>query len=483
MIRDRLGDHGGRFELPDGRRAHGTLSLEADRAAVVSLHPDDRIPIGSGGRGFPVDSTAEHLVGHLYSNEEVILGDVHLSEWFPEQFRASSRWALLGLSITRVPDYRWNTARIAVTGLECLLGNAIARTFWPSDGGAEPQRYSAELNSDAEYVSTYDDVEVTAGYSFTFSPANPYTFNISNYATLTLLASHPLTVDEWLDEWIRPLLGLLTLATGEEERINWVAFSVPDPTQTDEVRERSIDISARLFGGGIFQRDPPAERRTLRNGAALVPLFTLDASPPLAELVRTWHTRLADETATSLFGLAIDPTLPPSVRYLLCSQALEGLDASLRSTNERTSEDSYRAKRAVAVSVMNEVDDELINSTTKNFIRKYLSRLPPRSLSSRFRRLIRALPAHEERSATWTTQTERLGAELESLDRAGKPLHERLASARNALSHGESLSPAAVLPANRVLLSLLRAQLILQLGFSESQVEVACDRMAREQLR
>jgi ApeA N-terminal domain 1 len=479
VTRDREGDHNGRFTLPDGRRAHGTLSLESNTAPRVSLHPDTPTPIGPEGRGFPIDTASEQLVGQLYSNDEVVIGDVHLSEWFPNQFYASGRWALLGLSITRVPEGRWNSLEVRVTGLECLLGNAISATWWPKSSDTSPLRFSADLNADAEFVSTVDGVTLTAKYDATFSPADPYRFNLSNYATASFAAATPLTVDEWARGWINPLVGLLTLATGAQEEINTVTFVAPEPSR-NETGPVSAEIKAQLFGGGIHQRDQPAERRTRPDGAPLVPLFTLDDAPPLAALIRTWQTNLADETATSLYRLAIDPTLPTHVRYLLCAQAIEALDTTSHSTEEEADDAAHAERRAAAVSALDDVTGEYLDATTKRFIRVNLARRPYRSLAGRLHRLIGEVPSFELRTQDWTKRTEELAAELEKLGRVSNPLHERLASTRNALSHGATLPATAVGPATRILQTLVRGQLVARLGFVQDQLAVAYDRMTRD---
>lgn len=348
MTRDREGDHGGRFTLPDGRPAHGTVTLASDTPPRVSLHPDEPTPLGPEGRGFPQETELEQLVGDLHSNEEVIVGDVHLSEWFPNQFVASGRWALIGLSITEVAAAGWTTMRVRLTGLESVLGNAIAATWWPRSPEVDPQRFSADLNREAAYESEAEGVSVSVNYDQTFSAADPFGFSLSNYATATLRADSPLGVDEWGRSWLDPLAALISLATGERERINTVTLSAPDPTPHHRVVDMTPEIKAQLWGGGIHQQDQAAERRTRPDGSPLLPLFTLSDAPPLAELVQRWRASVADQTAASLYRLAIDRTLPTQVRYLLNAQALESLDASAAAAAE-TAEDTDHVDRRMAV--------------------------------------------------------------------------------------------------------------------------------------
>lgn len=480
MTRDREGDHGGRFTLPDGRRAHGTVTLASDKPPRVSLHPDEPTPIGPEGRGFPQETELDQLVGDLHSNEEVIVGDVHVSEWFPNQFVASGRWALIGLSITEVAAEGWTTMRVRLTGLESVLGNAIAATWWPRSAEVDPQRFSADLNRDATHVSEAAGVSVKVNYDQTFSAADPFGFSLSNYATATLRADSPLGVDEWGRAWLDPLVALMSLATGERERINTVTLSTPDPTPHHRVVDMTAEIKAQLWGGGIHQQDQAAEHRTRPDGAPLLPLFTLSDAPPLAELIQRWRASVADQTAASLYRLAIDRTLPTQVRYLLNAQALESLHASAAAEAELAEDEAHAERRAAVLELLGAVGDDLLDADVKRFIREHLTRRPYRSLGGRLSRLITSIPSHETRAAEWTRQTEALGAELDGVGRTSAPLHERLASARNALSHGAALTPQAIAPANRVLEALLRGQLLKRLGFDDDQLTTAYDRIARE---
>jgi len=44
------------------------------------------------------------LVGRLRSNEEIVVIDATLSQWFLERFLGFGRWAIVGLDIAGVPD-------------------------------------------------------------------------------------------------------------------------------------------------------------------------------------------------------------------------------------------------------------------------------------------------------------------------------------------------------------------------------------------
>ena len=469
MIRVRDGDYNGRFTLPSGEEANGTLTVGADRPPSVSLQPDNPGDL-TKARGYPRDSHAPELVGYLLSNDEVIIGDVFLSEVFPRQIDGSGRWALIGLSITQVPDRRWNKLQVRTTGLEALLGNAISSTSWPKDTNADLQRFSADLNLAANYTSTIDAVTITVKYHWSFSPADPFRFSVANYATATLSTDRPLTVDEWAGEWVNPLLGLLTLATGEQERVTSALFSAPDPSRTsDEVR--SSVIQGQLFGAGIYQQDLPAERRVRPDGSPMVPLFTLAGVPPLADLIGAWRTSLGERTATALYRLSINPTLPTPVRYLLCAQALESLHAEEHAAQEQAEDEDYERESVAAIAALTALPDSVLDPRVKRFLKKNLHRHPRRSLANRLHRIMVAIPNSDTRIMAWTQQTEPLVPHLIAQNYRTDTLADRLGSIRNVLSHGSATLPdGPVHAATRILETLLRGQLLTSLGLNNEQL-------------
>jgi len=323
-----------------------------------------------------------------------------------------------------------------------------------------------------------EDVTVSARYDPAFTAADPYRFNVSNYATVEAESATPLTVDAWLRDWINPLVGVLSLATGEREEINTVFLTAPDPNR-EEASPIPGRLTGQLFGAGVHQRDQIAERRTRRDGTPLVPVFTLEQAPPLAELIRTWLKNLADQAAAALYRLALDSSLPPSVRFLLCAQAVEALDSSNRAIEEKSEFDAHVEQRKAALRATGKIADEHLDSATKQFITKNLMRSPYRPLASRLQRMVSALPDPETLAANWLKKTETLGSHLESQDRTSYPLHERLASTRNVLSHGDSIPASAIVPAIHILETLLRGQLLSRLGFVGEALETAYQRMTR----
>lgn len=476
MERSKVGDFSGRFALPDGRLAHGTLSLAANAPPQISMRPETLTPVGPEGRGFPQESEAALLVGWLNSNEDVVVGDVHLSEWFPDQFFASGRWAVIGLELERTSDLPWRSVTVGVTGLELILGNAIGGVQWPASSDTDPQRYSVDLRKDTKYESCVDGVTVTAGFSPQYSINDPYAYSLNNFASVTFVADEGMTIDNWFEGWVSPLADLLTLASGEWEHLRTVTVSRSD---ADSGSKPGREILGQVFASGIHQDDGPAARRIRKDGLPVVPLFTLDAAPPLAELIGSWRENLAELTAGTLYRLSLNRALPVRVRYLLLAEGLEGLHTALHAESESEQDERHKEARQHALDDLALVPVASLSPTTRTFIKKNLAKKPFRSLPNRLRDMVKALPSADDRVEVWMKQTERLAAELPRTKRSS--LHDRLGEARNVLAHGGDLEPSLLRPAAAILGVLLRGQLLNNLGFSNDHLRIAYDRMVKEE--
>lgn len=477
MERGRVGDYTGRFTLPDGRLAHGTLSLEANAPPNISMRPESLMPGGPHGSGFPEESEASLLVGWLDNNEEVVIGDAHLSEWFPDQFFVSGPWAVIGLDVGRTPDFLWRSITVSATGLELVLGNAIGVVQWPATSKTEPQRYSVDLRKDSTFESAANGVTVTAGFSPRYSINDPYAYSLTNFPFATFLSDRSITIEGWFQDWVRPFANLLALASGEPEHLRTVTVRAGLDSNSESRPGR--EISGGVFGSGIHQDDGPAARRVRKDGLPAVPLFTLDAAPPLAELIVSWRENVAELTAGTLYRLSLNQALPIRVRYLLLTEALEGLHAALHAKSEGEQEERHRQLRKETIDSLNLVPVDSLSGSARAFIKKNLPKKPFRSLPGRLQEMIKTLPGADERLDAWMRQTERLAAELPRSKRSS--LHDRLGEARNILAHGGDLKPSSLQPGVLVLGSLLRGQLLNNLGFNVDHLKVAYDRMANEE--
>jgi hypothetical protein len=111
-------------------------------------------------------------------------------------------------------------------------------------------------------------------------------------------------------------------------------------------------------------------------------------------------------------------------------------------------------------------------------LKKNLPRKPYRSLASRLHHILASIPNHDALVPTWIDRTAPLVPDLVALDCRIEPLHERLASIRNVLSHGSAtLPPRHVHAATVIVETLLRGQLLSSLGFNRTQLSSAYTHM------
>ncbi len=460
------GEYLGRLNLPLGP-GDAVLDLRANRPPTFRVHGYG--PMSTGG--FP--KPAQHhsrLTGRLRTNHDVVLGDAQLEDWGPllGLHRGSARWALVGL---RVADHEiWERVYVQVSGLESILRPPMEGVQWPSDGSTEQQQYSAFVMPYPVAETTNDGVHVHPRYNVSFSISDLYQHQVTTVAEVRFRADEPRTVDAWIAEYVEPLTTLVGIATGRVESLRLVV------TQNGEFDPPAGGTYVRgvLFGSGIGQDPKPAERQLDSRGDDIVPLFTLDDSPPLASLIATWQAVSEELPALPLLRLSQDPGLHPNVRFLLLAHAAESLHA--RPVEEEDLAEygrrKNRFKEALAV-----IRDAGLTEEHR-FLRENAEPRRPYPLSRRLRELLKS-SALASRVDDWDARTADLDVHLRTLDIAPTDLADRLAQARNVVSHGVAhLPPDLLRPAATLLDLVVRLGILTLLGFTETQVDSAAGRLS-----
>jgi len=155
-------------------------------------------------------------------------------------------------------------------------------------------------------------------------------------------------------------------------------------TAAFDPESRSDYVSGNVYGPRIAQ-DPTWARRFPADGALpIVPLFTLDDAPPLAQLIANSRRLASERTAVSLLRLAHDPTLPDAVTFTFLAQAVEGLhrDANIDAENRRAAD--YRERRTNVLNVIGQAG----LAKERQWIRDNLSTRPRDNLAARLRELL-----------------------------------------------------------------------------------------------
>ncbi len=458
------GEYLGLLDLPLGP-GDTVLDLQPDRPPTFSVHGYGPTTMG----GFP--KPAEHharVTGRLRSNHDIVLGDAQISDWGPLGHRGSARWALVGLDVA---DHEtWERIYVQISGLESILRRPMEEVHWPRDGTTDRQQYSAVVAPYPVAESTHDGVHVYPRYNVSFSISDPYQHQVTTIAEALLRADGPLGVDAWTADWVQPFTTLVGIATGRVESLRVVITQNGD----FEPERREDYVRGVLFASGIGQDPKPAERQLSSRGDDIVPLFTLDDSPPLATLIANWRSVSEELPALPLLRLSQGAGLHPNVRFLLLAHAAESLHAR---TIEGEDKVEYMRRKARFKEALAAIKAEGL-AEEHRFLRDNVEPRRPYPLAQRLRELL-TTSALAPQLDGWNSRTAGLDAHLRTLGVEPTDLADRLARARNLVSHGAAHLPADVIRPAAALLDLaVRLGILSLLGFTEAQVERAIQRLS-----
>jgi hypothetical protein len=149
------GEYSLEWRVGQRRRFSGEVQLAARRFPQFELRGRlrRRRPNAAGEVVYPGREVSfDRLVGRLPSNEEVVIVDATLTEWFPERFHGYGQWAVMGLGVADVPDDRYTQISFQITDTDLWFGRApVAATTFPPPG-SRTRTFSATLNEDAHRV-------------------------------------------------------------------------------------------------------------------------------------------------------------------------------------------------------------------------------------------------------------------------------------------------------------------------------------------
>ncbi len=492
---DRFRPWGFATGAPPGRRSHAycervqrfpKLSLEPneyDAVWRVDGHPlpgkvalleevpprgeiyDDTIP--PEGASFPKPEERARLRGHLRRGDDIVLGDVALSTWFPGHRTLNARWAVVGMGLDRVPDLAFTRARLQVSGLDTFFGVApIKSRGWPVEPIDEDQEtFSATSNPESNLSWEAEGVRVIASYDCQFAFADVYQQLVQFAPVLTIEVETPLSVDDWVERWVRPLVRFVTFATNAQQNLSWVSLSWDGE---GEPSASSEPVNAQLFGSGMSQVGYGAAAPALRSKRPLLTLAGLQT--PFPDLVERWRALDEDENVFfALFRMVISqPELPNRARYLFLVQALESLHGVEHQAEDEASQTAFQTDRK---RVLTELDEVGLNTDSLRFIKKNWSKRRPDSLARRLRDLIAWLPqvAADEVQALASTS---IANYLEECAGQELDVETLLQGLRNELSHGNShWDEGTVAPWSDALELACRLHVLRLLGFDNQQIE------------
>ena len=198
----------------------------------------------------------------------------------------------------------------------------IERVTWPERSDAtEEAVFTAKLNPGAHQVWEDDNhkVKFDCGYDTSYS-FDQYHLGLVAAPVIDIYVQESLTLDQWREIWLDPMLSLAAYATKGPQSVSWLSV------HSGEGRESR---SGTVFSGGIDQIPYTSNYNVdwIRK-PELRPLFTLNALPTaLPQLVVTWRDlRTSDNPFVELYGLTLfQRDLPARASFLYLVQALEAL--------------------------------------------------------------------------------------------------------------------------------------------------------------
>ncbi|WP_328812437.1 hypothetical protein [Rhodococcus sp. NBC_00297] len=316
----------------------GEANLEPSRqfsGGVFGRAPLLKTPTADGGLQSKLPQTFNYPIvhGRLDRGEDIVLLDAVLTVW--DEDRGSglmhfsgpnaifdSAVALVGRDIPAVDRIVFDSFRIQITGLDEFAATPpIAETAYPRQV-SEPGKHvwSATYRPESNQAWSDDDAQVTVDYSGSATVADPYRFAVSFSPTIEIRLKEPLEFSEFYQSWIVPLVGIVCAATGEQEKITYLACS-PVFEEDDRPPQRR---RMQAFMGRVTQEPFASVTDYKRRRYCAI---KLGEGHSLLELLRLWQREAAfgNPILETYDVTALSADQHPRARFLLLVQAIEGL--------------------------------------------------------------------------------------------------------------------------------------------------------------
>jgi hypothetical protein len=458
------------WQIPDGEGRSvtipGSLTVRANRPPEGVLHGD--VPIqwtetefGGSYAGFPQTVHRDVVIGRLANGAHVALADATIEYWLPGQGRVTGASAVLshfGIPDTETPTY--SRIEFQVQGLDAVAGVAPLKSMsWPKGKDTEHLQgtWSADGNAQSSQEWTDESVTFRLEYDLSLRSMDPYSYSMGFSPVVRIEASQPLTVRQWVDDWVEPTRRIVSIATGAAQDLTCLAVR---PSVIDEERSHR----GQVFGSGITQA--PYESRDDRVRKHKTALYLQADEVSMLALVREWQhlTALRHPLIETYGAMLTARDQHPRSRYLLLIQALEGLHGVETKDAYGESKTEHSLKRdAVLAAVLDHLDSE-----GKKFLKTNLAREPRVSLDDALRGLVKGLPGDPMGQIARSA----LIAEAMTDERKPDTTESALRVVRNNLAHGNRGYEAEDLQeVVKVLERVVRAHALRVLGGGPKSVE------------
>ena len=320
-------DVDGDVELATGRQPRG---------GVYGRAPADWAVTPNGGRsaGWPQRFDYPTVYGELGGGLDIVLVDARLTVYGeqpregPFHFKGANAYldawaALVGRRAPRSDTLLVDSGVIQVTHLDAFAARSpLASQTFPGDHPQqhEDPTWAATFDKTSTQVWQDDDAEVTMSYHGSAEVGGWYQFGLKFSPVIDIELKHPISLAQFMTMWAWPVLGIISAATGKNERITYLSCSPVIEGDDRPPQRRQFQV----FQASISQ-EPYASTNDLRDKH--VSAIRLGEGESLLGLLRRWQQLEHEQNPilNTYEADALGPDQTPRARFLLLIQALEGL--------------------------------------------------------------------------------------------------------------------------------------------------------------
>lgn len=487
-VRSGIGSYRCRWEVPvslggceesepgdvETRFFPGTLELKGDRWPTGVLFewtpfPDINHTTSETSYSLPQTFRIPTLRGYLEDNNlEVLLLGVTIRVWDLGQSDISATAALTGIDLTdelsTAEEPRFAGVEVQITNLDAICGYApLAKTTFP----ATAKDYKAgvwQATGNGNSSQTWSDGEAKLTFEFYTSSSvfDQYHFRVGFTPIVRIEVAEPLTLHEWVDRWVDPLKRIVSVATGREESITYLAV------QHNNRDDWGPGSKIHVYCTGVKQEPVASSQRAVNEAGSS---FTVPKDhSSLLGLIRNWHKQSDGNNPIleTYNPVMLRSGQHPRARYLLLIPCLEGLYGYQTRSEYEDKAKKHQETRDTLIKRM----DALVNNaevelerTDLKFVKDRLPKRPPQNLTQALTTLFDQVDAGNLLAALKSTT---LISSVDNANGFNGNVGDSLRQIRNDLAHGNRGYPAGDLEeVVSILHRIVRAQILRTLGVSE----------------
>jgi ApeA-like protein/HEPN superfamily Apea-like protein len=339
---------------------------------------------------FPQDLSTDVLWGRLRSNEDIALVDAGLEIWFPDRAIVSARAAIVGLNLRSEKSLLFAAAEVQVTNLPALIGTVPLKSYkFPRSETTNPLEgsYEVEGNPEASLKWTSEDGTLSCRYDIHMGGWDGFRLHVDTVPLVEIRPPKGLTLLDYVDVWVTPLLQIATFLSGRKQQITQLALLRDRSEHSDSGRPTSrqrLKVYGSSLGQSVYAaaRPDPSQPR---------PMYAFSELPyDLLELLERWRRLTADvpQALKPYLNTLFMEDLPARAKFLYLAQTIEAIHRSLENPGVYTTHKSMRD------AVLKRVKELELEQPMRAFLHDRIDRHGGPSLKSRIENLVDTVPGN-----------------------------------------------------------------------------------------